>query len=226
MDAVLRKVMIRRTGANRMFGAPLTSLPALDHQTIEVKFNPVERAIYSVVRQRFINRINDWSASGRINQLSRNIFVMLTRLRQMCAHVLMVSTTIRDLLEAEDIEKLWKVVKKQIGDRPANNNTGTRTANILKRILQAATDENQKSRDSPMGSPPVPESNTIDLTIDDSEFDFRGLFYRLQQQGEWENIRNRSHCNSCNDIPERAKLSIPCGHLYCEECLKVMLESA
>ncbi|KAK5317011.1 hypothetical protein LTR70_006042 [Exophiala xenobiotica] len=225
LDAILRKVMIRRTGSDRLFGAPLTSLPALDHQTIQVSFNPVERAIYAVVRQRFINRINDWSTSGRINQLTRNIFVMLLRLRQICGHVLMVTSTIRDLLEAEDIEKLWKVIERQL-QGPVND-VGTRTATILKKILRDARDEDQPTRATPMASSGSTPNETIDLTIDDSEFDFRGFFYRLQQEGSWEDIRQRSRCSACNEIPEAgAKLSVPCGHLYCEECLKVILESA
>lgn len=219
------QVMMRRTGSDRLFGAPLTSLPALDHKTIQVSFNPVERAIYAVVRQRFISRINDWSTSGRINQLTRNIFVMLLRLRQMCGHVLMVTSTIRELLEAEDIEKLWKVIERQL-QGPAND-VGTRTATILKKILRGATDEDQPTRSPPMASSGSVENETIDLTIDDSGFDFRGFFYRLQQDGSWENIRQRSRCSACNDVPEAgAKLSVPCGHLYCEECLKVILESA
>lgn len=226
LDAILRKVMIRRTGSDRLFGAPLTSLPALDYQTIQIKFHPVERAIYGIVRQRFINKINDWSASGKINQLSRNIFVMLTRLRQMTAHVLMVSSTIRDLLEADDVERLWKIIEKQL-QGPANA-TGTRTVTILSKILRDARDENQETRATPVADPPNTANDTIDLTIDDSDFDFRGLFYRLQQEGNWDTICKRSHCSACNEVPEegRAKLSVPCGHLYCEECLKVMLESS
>jgi len=204
---------------------PLTSLPALNHQTIQIQFNPVERAIYSVVRQRFISRINDWSVSGKISQLNRNIFVMLTRLRQLCGHVLMVSSTIRDLLEAEDIEKLWKVIERQ--GQGSRNDAGIRTATILSKILRDARDEDHETRATPPASFGNTENEAIDLTIDDSLFDFRGLFYRLQQEGSWDKIRNRSHCNACNDIPElRSKIAVPCGHLYCDECLKVLLESS
>jgi len=215
---------MRRTGADRLFGMPLTNLPALDYQTIRLSFNPVERAIYSIVRQRFINRINDWSNSGKINQLSRNIFVMLTRLRQMCAHVLMVTSTIRNLLEAEDIEKLWRVIERQL-QGSAINDAGTRTAVILKKILRDSKNERQETRATLASSREI-ESEPIDLTIDDPEFDFRGFLYRLQQEGTWEDVLTRSNCSACNDIPEtRAKLSVPCGHLYCEECLKVLLDN-
>jgi len=215
LDAILRKVMIRRTGADRLFGAPLTNLPALDHQTISVNFNPVEKAIYSIVRQRFIARINDWSAVGRINELSRNIFVMLLRLRQMCAHVLMVSTTIRDLLETEDIEKLWRLVEKF-----THNTTGpsNQQAVVLKKILRSA----KEGKSADVGSP---ANNSIDLTINDSDFNYSELFYKLQQEGAWNKVQNRSMCHQCNDMPEEPKLSVPCNHLFCSECIKVLLES-
>lgn len=226
LDAMLRTVMVRRTGADRLFGLPLTSLPSLDYQTISVGFNAVEKAIYSVVRQRFINRINDWTHSGRINQLSRSIFVMLLRLRQMCAHVLMVTTTIRDLLEAEDVEKLWKVAER--ASRHADGNAPTKTAKVLKRILIEARSEKQETRSTPGAGATTTSSDTIDLTIDDSAFDFRGLFYRLQQDGAWDKIRTRSTCNACNEVPDgdRGKLAVPCGHLYCQDCLNLLLESA
>ena len=226
LDAILRSVMIRRTGSDRLFGAPLVSLPALDHQTISLPFNKVERAIYSVVRQRFIERINDWSNSGTIQKLSRNIFVMLLRLRQMCAHVLMVTTTIRDLLETEDVEKLWRVSERH--SMGTANNTITKTANVLRRILKEARDEKKEADTTPVPDLRSQETTTVDLTIDDSDFDYRGLFYKLQNDGAWEKIRNRSTCCQCNKVPaaDDAKLAVPCNHYYCGPCITALLESA
>lgn len=225
LDTILRIIMTRRTGSSRLFGAPLTTLPALDHQTIEIPFNPVEKAIYAVVRQRFIERINDWSRSNKMSQMSKNIFVMLTRLRQMCAHVLMISTTMRDLLEAEDIEKLWKSIERH---SVAADSTGRKTVNVLKRILREARDEHEETQATP---PPTVDdniSNTVDLTIDDGEFDYRDFFYKLQRDGAWDRIRNRSLCNRCGEIPEdeQCRLSVPCGHLYCQECIVVLMQKA
>ena len=106
LDAVLRSIMIRRTGSDELFGRPILSLPELDHQTIILEFNPTERAIYQIVRARFIARINEWSMGGSAIKNHRNMFVMLLRLRQMCAHPLLIANTMKDLLEAEDLEKL------------------------------------------------------------------------------------------------------------------------
>lgn len=223
LDAILKAVMIRRTGSSRLFGAPLVSLPALDHQTITIDFNPVEKAIYSVVRQRFIARINDWSRSNKLNQVSKNIFVMLTRLRQMCAHVLMVSTTMRDLLESEDIEKLWKSIER---NSSLLSESGRKTVTILKRIVKGPRDENTELESTPEPYIVNDHDRTIDLTIDDGDFDYREFFYQLQRDGAWEKIRNRSHCCLCAEIPEEehCRLSVPCGHLYCEDCITNKLQ--
>lgn len=225
LDAILRKVMIRRTGADRLLGRPLTKLPGLDYQTISVPFNAVEKAIYSVVRHRFISCINDWTASGKIGQYKRNLFVMLLRLRQMCAHVLMVTNSFKDLLETEDLQKLWTIIERHSKD--AGNSTGKKTATVLRRILRDAQDDEQGEDNSPMRSTDGGGSDTIDLTINDDDFDYRSLFYRLQQDGVWNKIQNRSTCSSCHEAPEdHGKLSVPCGHLYCEACLNILLDSA
>lgn len=225
LDAMLRTVMIRRTGSSRLFGAPLTSLPALDYHTVEIPFNAVERAIYSVMRQRFIARINDWSRSNKMSQMSKNIFVMLLRLRQMCAHVLIVSMAMRDLLESEDVEKLWKSIERH---STTADSTGHKTVSVLKRLLREARDENKEARATP---PPIVDEdhdNTINLTIDDGAFDYRDFFYKLQKDGAWEKIRNRSQCCQCGEVPDedQGKLSVPCGHLYCQECIFLLLETA
>lgn len=226
LDAILRKVMIRRTQADRLFGRPLTKLPALDHTTVSIPFNKVEKAIYTVVRQRFIDNIHTWTATGKISQLTRNIFVMLTRLRQMCAHVLMITNTLRDLLQTEDVVKLWKVVERHSQD--PNDDTGTKTAQILKRILREAQDDKREESMTPSSSAGSNEENAIDLTVNDASVDFRALFYRLQNEGVWDKVRNRSTCSLCHDVPDedRAKLSVPCSHLYCGDCLNTILESA
>lgn len=225
LDAILRTVMVRRTGADRLLGKPLITLPALDHQTIEVAFNSFERAIYSVVRQRFIRKINDWSASKQVGQISKNILVMLLRLRQMCSHVLIVAPILRQLLEADDIESLWNAMQRhsQVGSE-----TGTKTAKVIQKILQKALDEHQSSNADKIQVPSANnQASTIDLTIDDSGIDYHGIFNCFWREGAWDDVRGRSHCRACKGVPTASiKLAVPCGHLYCEGCLQALLESA
>ena len=58
LQAFLRIFMIRRTHAEKIFNRPVLKLPDTSQRTTEVKFNDVERAIYEIVRKRFIKRIN------------------------------------------------------------------------------------------------------------------------------------------------------------------------
>ena len=58
LHEVLRMFMIRRTHAEKIFDRPVLKLPATSQRTTEVKFNDIERAIYDIVRKRFIKRIN------------------------------------------------------------------------------------------------------------------------------------------------------------------------
>ncbi|KAK5083779.1 hypothetical protein LTR05_006284 [Lithohypha guttulata] len=227
LDAILRKVMTRRTLGDRLFGRPLTKLPRLDYETRSIPFNEVEHGIYTIVRQRFINRINSWTASGKIGQSKHHMFVMLLRLRQMCAHVLMITNTFKDLLETEDLEKMWKLVERHSQD--PSSSPGTKTAMVVKRILREAQDDEQEANDSPMSSNSGgSQCDTVYLSINDAELDYRGLFYRLQQDGVWDKVRNRSTCSCCHEVPEedRGKLSVPCSHLYCQQCLDILLSSA
>ena len=58
LHSFLRQFMIRRTHQNTLFGRALIKMPKTTQRTIELEFNPVERAVYEAVRNRYINRIN------------------------------------------------------------------------------------------------------------------------------------------------------------------------
>ncbi|KAF2217010.1 hypothetical protein CERZMDRAFT_32249 [Cercospora zeae-maydis SCOH1-5] len=104
----LRKIMIRRTHLDTLFGAKLVDLPQPKQTVVWLSFNETERQIYEIVRARFIQRINTISKSdnGISVQNYNHIWTMLLRLRQLCAHILLVQSTIVDLLKREDFEKL------------------------------------------------------------------------------------------------------------------------
>jgi len=111
----LAQFMLRRTHADRMFNAPILKLPMAGQGTYYCEFNPVERCIYDIVQQRFAKRINMWHANDQLDKSYSNALVMLLRLRQLTAHVLMLQFVMRDLLEVEDIEAIKNVVTEQKG---------------------------------------------------------------------------------------------------------------
>ena len=58
LHSFLDGVMIRRTHQDKLLGAPLLKLPKNTQQTIQLKFNSVERHIYEIVRLKCIKAIN------------------------------------------------------------------------------------------------------------------------------------------------------------------------
>ncbi|KAJ4379678.1 hypothetical protein N0V86_004860 [Didymella sp. IMI 355093] len=130
----LSQFMIRRTHADRMFNAPILKLPQANQSTYWCDFNSVERCIYIIVHQRFAARINMWSQKGSLERAYSNVLVMLLRLRQLTAHILMLQFVMRDLLEREDIERIKDVVKEQAA---SSNIRQGRTILSIRKQLEA-----------------------------------------------------------------------------------------
>jgi SNF2 family DNA or RNA helicase len=139
----LSQFMIRRTHADRMFNAPILKLPQADQATFYCDFNPVERCIYEIVRQRFAKNINMWQQKGDLERSYSNALVMLLRLRQLTAHVLMLQSVMRDLLEIEDIEKIKEVVAEEAAD--SNTRSGSTIIAIRKQLEKHAIEEKKKA---------------------------------------------------------------------------------
>lgn len=77
LHTMLKRIMIRRTHKNTLFGAPIVKLPKNSKKTYWIEFNPVERAIYEAVRNRYIQHINNKSQAGTLEKSYRNVLVCL-----------------------------------------------------------------------------------------------------------------------------------------------------
>lgn len=111
LNLLLSKFMIRRTHNDTLLGAKLLTLPKPSKRTMRCHFRDIERQIYTVVRTRFVLRINAMSRQGQLRQNYSSIFVMLLRLRQLVGHPLLIQDTLKDLLEPEDFQKLKKITE-------------------------------------------------------------------------------------------------------------------
>ncbi|KAF2129498.1 hypothetical protein P153DRAFT_340405 [Dothidotthia symphoricarpi CBS 119687] len=138
----LSQFMIRRTHADYMFNAPILKLPQATQTTYWCEFNSVERCIYDIVRQRFAKRLNMWAKKGELESSYSNALVMLLRLRQLTAHVLMLQFVMQDLLEREDIERIREVVNNQAAD--SNSRRGRTILAIRKQLDQLSASERKK----------------------------------------------------------------------------------
>ncbi|KAH7395154.1 SNF2 family N-terminal domain-containing protein [Phaeosphaeria sp. MPI-PUGE-AT-0046c] len=140
----LAQFMIRRTHADRMFHAPILKLPQAAQGTFWCEFNPIERVIYEIVRDRFSQRINQWRSSGELERSYGNALVMLLRLRQLTAHVLMLQFVMRDLLELDDIERIKEVVREQSAD--SSTQPGRTIIAIRKQLEKHAIEGKKKAQ--------------------------------------------------------------------------------
>jgi SNF2 family DNA or RNA helicase len=138
----LSQFMIRRTHADRMFNAPILKLPQAAQGTFLCKFNSVERCVYDIVRQRFAKNINMWQKKGELEKSYSNALVMLLRLRQLTAHVLMLQFVMKDLLEVEDIERIKEVVNEESADRSTRRG---RTIIAIRKQLEKHAIEGKKN---------------------------------------------------------------------------------
>jgi len=139
----LSQFMIRRTHADRMFNRPILKLPTANQATHWCYFNSVERSIYDIVYLRFAMNINQLSENGTLAKSYSNVLVMLLRLRQLTAHVLMLQFVMRDLLEREDIEQIKKVVTRQAA--VSNSHQGRAILAIRKQLEAHELREKTKS---------------------------------------------------------------------------------
>ena len=71
LDEYLRMFMLRRTHLQKIFGVPILKLPPSRQHTTIVDFSPLERAIYEIVRRRFIERINRFVSFEEGNRIFR-----------------------------------------------------------------------------------------------------------------------------------------------------------
>ncbi len=114
LQVLLNSFMIRRTHSDTLLGAKLLVLPKPTQKTITCEFSKIERQIYDVFHKRFIKRINDMSRSGQLGKKYSFVFAMLSYLRQMVDHILLVQDAVRDLLEKDDFDDLEKITHQEV----------------------------------------------------------------------------------------------------------------
>lgn len=144
----LSQFMIRRDHSDTMMGVPILKLPRASQMTHWAEFNSVERSVYEVVRHRFIMRINDSAMNGDVEKQYSNFLVMLLRLRQLTAHILMLQFVVRDLLEQEDIEKIREIVQQQATDQRSRQGDTIRAIRKQLDHLEAEAKKSQSGKKS------------------------------------------------------------------------------
>jgi hypothetical protein len=251
----LAQFMIRRTHADKLFSRPILKLPRADQATFWCEFNPVERCIYDIVRQRFAKRINMWQMNGELEKSYSNALVMLLRLRQLTAHVLMLQLVMKDLLEVEDIERIKTVVQET-----ADINTPRgRTIIAIRKQLESHAIREKKLAAMKADKRPTGEAGDGLSGVEDREenereeesdeesglptgqvgagaggsgkafgkdYNFKPFLASLKTGESWEKAKKKATCSYCDQTPKTPWIS-SCQHFICgETCLEAMYLAA
>ncbi|KAF2473961.1 uncharacterized protein BDR25DRAFT_282108 [Lindgomyces ingoldianus] len=239
----LSQFMIRRTHSDVMFGAPILKLPKADQGTHWCDFNDVERSIYDIVQQRFAKRINWMAQKGDLETSYSSALVMLLRLRQLTAHILMLQFVMRDLLEREDIERIREVTNQAATD--SKSAQGLQIIAIREQ-LKALSEEQKKTQEAQE----IEESPIEDISAPTDSFDrpnegvsvasrgaktgrqfgktfnFKPYLKSLTTGDHWQKMKEKAECTKCHNRPRNAWIT-ECHHLLCFSCYEdLQIEAA
>jgi SNF2 family DNA or RNA helicase len=224
--------MIRRTHLDTIFGRPLLQLPGITTKTVRVEFNECEKAIYKIVRNRFIAKIRTYAKSGDLDKKFQSVFVLYLRLRQLVGHILLIQQTLKDLMEGEDLEKLWRLTEAET--QPQSEQGSQAVLGQLRKMLSNAQDGQNAARNEDAQPDPadtLTENSGANQATDDIggtfglAFRFRKYLTSLKDTGKWDEMNKRSLCYKCGGVPDNPYIT-SCYHIYCKECLQAMLFNA
>ncbi|KAL8692613.1 MAG: hypothetical protein Q9218_002400 [Villophora microphyllina] len=221
LHSFLRQIMMRRTHSDKVMGHPIITLPRNTQNTITLEFNTVERAIYDSVHQRFIESINQRQRNGTLERSYSNVLTMLLRLRQMTAHPFMLQSTIENMFRIEDVEKLMRLTVGEEADETRD------MLKVMKDMIAAKVNSNSEPADVTPDSESLEEEDS-DLQADNAHplvFTFRRFLRKLVQTEKWAELKDRSLCTKCRDVPDVPYVT-SCYHLYCMDCLRTMQQNA
>ncbi|EME78733.1 uncharacterized protein MYCFIDRAFT_78429 [Pseudocercospora fijiensis CIRAD86] len=221
----LRKIMIRRTHLDTLFGARLLDLPQPKQSVVWLSFNETERAIYEIVKNRFVQRINTISKNEGNVGLSNHynhIWTMLLRLRQLCAHILLVQGT------REDFEKLNK-----LSQYTSHSDDGANILIHLRNVLQQSLDQENVEAGAAGTARVISAYETAPINAKDymnheelndaggkhgQSYNFGKYMTALAKSDRFEDIMDRSTCCACRQDPDNPHVT-SCFHIYCLQCL-------
>ncbi|KKY27098.1 putative dna repair protein rad5 [Phaeomoniella chlamydospora] len=230
---MLQGIMLRRTHAEKLFSRPIVTLPGIDHRTDLLEFNEIERSIYCLVKHKFVERINSLSSAGQLQSNYRNILTMMHRLRMLTSHILLVQNVLKQCLNAEDVESLWRLTSNEVDPMRVDQIRSTFTE--LRKLVEAKNMAKEKSGDAPPTDDDV-QAALRAVNEDDTDvalggrfaltFKFRKFLRALAEHDAWAELHGRSLCHRCKSVPEDPYVT-SCLHIYCKLCLEaIQMEDA
>ncbi|KAL4260457.1 SNF2/RAD54 helicase family protein [Pleurotus pulmonarius] len=90
LQAILASCMIRRTKSSQLDGKRLIELPPKEVELVKLEFTEEEREIYKMVEARTQATFNRYLRAGTVLKNYSQVLVLLLRLRQICAHPILI----------------------------------------------------------------------------------------------------------------------------------------
>lgn len=99
VQSILEPILLRRTKNMKKNGKPLVELPAKEVVIEKVKFSPKERRLYDWFLMRAESSVKDGIKRGDILRKYTMILVHILRLRQMCCHMDLLTSSSEEMDE-------------------------------------------------------------------------------------------------------------------------------
>lgn len=224
LNAFLRKLMVRRTHQDKMFGAKLLDIPKPHQKTVNLEFSPIERQIYEIVKARMVNHINSISQKEGPAGLQKNyshIYALLLRLRQLAGHVLLLGGTLLALLKREDFEKLNRLAAAEEAE------VGEEGHALLVHLRQALSSANNSTvvegaDGTTLSETQIIATGTVDIGNVEAEtgqghglsFRFGKYLRALAKSDRWQDVVDQTNCVACRSKAVNPYIS-DCFHIYC-----------
>lgn len=228
MNTLLAKCMLRRSHADKLFESRLVTLPDAHQTRVVVHFNPVEREVYEIIKAAFARRFNQLTLVNNMVYRSASILALITRLRQLTAHPLMLQSTMLDLLDRSDLIKLGKAVKEYGSLEPQGEVMMKRIKKLLTRSYKQKESEKQ-TVDTERDAHLVPDT-TSDENISTGRryginFRFSKYVDSLEKATKRRELDAIRVCHYCMKEASEPRVT-SCLHVYCTACLEDMAHEA
>lgn len=196
LSAAVEQCSIKRTFADTFMGSALLTLPEIHQEPITLRFSKLESKIYKIVEERCIDYINSYIGEGQLETRKPGMLVLLLRLRQLCAHPMMIKHIIGDILKNED----RKAIVELLGKAARGTGKDAALAKRLRVVIGRALLKPQS----------IPEPDLLD---------------GVAEPAAQKKPTGPQQCPRCDKTAVAPHIT-DCLHVYCFDCLEEMQQGA
>lgn len=204
---VVKSVVFRRTHRSRLFACPIITLPNIEEQTVVVKPLAIEKTLYTMLTDFFIDGINCMASNNDQEAQNRCFLTMILKLRMLNSHLLCVQDILKKMLTVDaNLYQLKIAVPENAGDETDTNREIFTSICKLVSAGKRAKGDIESSHSRPLSR------------------QFLDLIRTLMSNDNLEECQERMKCVGCEEISAEVYVTA-CMHLICDECLQTLRES-